>query len=174
MSSLAPIINWKPRHENIVVLHLNGWSNIAIADYMGITPVRVHQVLQDPQAQAVIRATMSRVRENLSAETADRLLELTEKAVERIAETLDMTFVPGTDPKKHQDNVSLQLLKGKGFLSDDRGEDGKVKERIPVSLLERFTEALEATNKAKMLNGVPEDAGSDGEIIDADVEIVED
>lgn len=168
MSSLAPIKNWKPRHENVVILHLNGWGNDEIAKHLRITPVRVAQILQDPQAMILKAAVMKRVRENLSGDITDRLLELTELSVEKIAETLEATFVLGTDPKKHQDNVALQIVKGKGFLSGAEVPAETRDPQIPVSLLERFTAAMEKSNEAKRLH-----SGESNVIKEADVEIIE-
>jgi len=168
MSSLAPIKNWKPKHENVVILHLNGWDNKAIAQYMKCSEVRVSQILNDPQAQAIIRSTMERVKENLGDDISDRLLKLTEKSVERIEETMQAKFVPGTDPKKHQDNVALKLLSGKGFLSGESEEAEKKDREIPISLLERFTDALEKSNEAKLLH-----SGEDPDVKEAEWELAQ-
>lgn len=170
---LTPIKNWKPRHENIVILHLNGWSNIAIAEYIGLTKERVSQIINDPTARKIIDATMKRVRENLADNIEDNLTRLSSLSVERIEETLGTKFPPGTDPKKHQDNVALKLMKGRGLLP---GELEKEREgaKIPVSLLERFMDAFEGANEAKRLHSGETEVVAEEEIEDLeDYEIVE-
>jgi len=152
MSSIIPIKNWKPRHENIVMLHIGGWSNEAIAEYVKITPQRVYQVLQTHQAKALIATHLERVREQFGTEISDKLLNLAKLSVDRIEETLDQAFIPGTDAKKHQDRVSLDLLKGKGFLNGADPDEVDRTQKVPASLLDRFTSALEKANEARMLH----------------------
>jgi len=170
MSSVPALKNWKPRHENVVMLHLGGWNNIAIANYTRMTPERIYQILQTPQAQALIASQMDRIRERFGSDVSDKLLKLTEISVNRVSETLEQDFIPGTDAKKHQDKVALEIMKGKGFLNGADPSAVNHEQKVSVSLLEKFTNALERANEAKSLHTGDNDSEA---IEEASFEVIE-
>lgn len=149
----AAIQKWKPIHENVVQLHISGMKNKRIAKLCGLTKERVSQILCDPQARVIIRQRNLRVREELAKEMDGRLLILSERSVERLEETMDVAEQTGTDAKKHQDNVALKILQGRGFLTRTVDES-RTRERQPIeaSLLERLTSAMEKANKAREMH----------------------
>ena len=157
--ALEPIKNWKTKYEQIVALSMiPGWTNVRIAERFGMTPVRVSQILNDPHAKAIVRATNLKLREKIAEDIHGKLLELSKTSVDRISETLEHTdFVLGSDAKKHQDNLGLQLLKGVGFLpgARDAEDENKGPTGLPVALAERLTAALERSNEAERLNAQP-------------------
>lgn len=166
MSSLAPIVNWSPTHEYVVSLHIMGNSNKRIATAVGLSEVRVSQILHDPEAQKLIHRAKLSMRQKMSEDIEGRLVVAAEASVGRIEETLDAEFIPGSDGKKHQDGVALSILKGTGFLSKDFSGEGEAK-RPPISSsqAERLISAMEKANEARQL-------AHEQEILEA--EIVED
>lgn len=177
MASLAPIKKWTPRHEMVVSLHISGWSNLKIAEHFRITPVRVSQILCDPQAKALVRQANKTLRDKMKDDISDRLLTLAEGSVKNLEETIEASFLVGSDSKEHQDNVSLKILRGTGFLIGDKQEDAsKTKNPLTETLAERLITALENSNEAERLNRsadvkAPLNLG-DGKIQEADFEIV--
>ena len=152
-SVLAPIRNWKIIHESIVHLHMTGWSNERIALFVSqkmgkkISVTRISQVLQDPHAKLIIAETRKKMREKMGEDITGELTELAEESVKRLGETIHMQFMPGSDQKKHQDNVALALTKG--FLPGNQEEGFQKESRVPVSLVSKLMDALTKTSDAE-------------------------
>lgn len=165
MSSAAPIQKWAPHHERIVRLHIAGMENKEIADVVGLTDVRISQVLNDPHAQRLIRQAILNIRRRAEEDIETGLVLMAEKAKDRLRETIDAEFLLGSKAKKHQDDVALSLLKGTGFLSKDfGGPSTEAGERLDKALVEKLTDALEKSNR------VVEEAQ---DVVEADFELVE-
>lgn len=164
---------WTSRH--VLICHLKGtglWSNKAIAEYMGIHEMTVSQVLNTDQGKAELEAIQRNLRAGMAESINGRLLTLMDKGVHRLAETIEAEFVPGSDPKKHQDNVALQLLKGKGHLSgvaDDGDGNNAAPTALDRPLAQRLIAALEKSNEAERIYNA-----SQGEIIEAEVVVAQD
>ena len=166
--ALAPIKNWKPWHEEVVGLHIMRWSNEAIAEKIGKTKQHVSNVLTDPKAQAVIRATAARFRVQLADDIDEKLLDLSVHAVERIKETIEFPdFPPGTDAKKHQDSISMSLLKGTGFLGTQVTESAPI-QPLDNGLIKAFTDALAKSTEAASLQA-KRDNGNEIPVLQAKV-----
>jgi hypothetical protein len=130
------------------------WPNKKIAEHFRITPERVSQVLNDPHAKAMIRTLQARMQERLADDIEGSLMELAKISVDRVGETIRFEdFSLGSDAKKHQDNLSMTLLKGVGFLPGP--QEGKESARPPLNeaLAERLIGALEKTNSADEMQG---------------------
>ena len=168
---LAPIKNWKPWHEMTVALHIMQWSNADIAKRVKKTIVHVSNVLNDPKSRAVIKATGERFRKKLAGDIDEGLLDLSAHAMKRIEETIETEgLLVGTDAKKHQDNLSMTLLKGVGFLPGAVQEDGdRNKTPIDSGLIKAFTEALKKSNKA---SEIQEKRKEENEILVEPAEVV--
>lgn len=157
---------WTSRH--VLMCHLKGtglWTNKAIAEYFGCSEVTVSQVLNTEQGKAELAAIQKNLRAGMADSINGRLLKLMDKGVERLAQTIDAEFLPGSDPKKHQDNVALQLLKGKGHLSgvaDDGDGNNSAPTALDRPLAQRLIAALEKSNEAERIYN-----SSQGEIIEA-------
>lgn len=148
-TALAPIKKWTTRHEMVVHLHIAQYSNTDIAEKMKITPVRVSQILSDPQAKQIVRAVQKNLRKQMEDSIEDRLLVLADEGVARIEETIThRDFVLGTDAKKHQDRLSFDVVKGLGFLPGDKEGERVAEKKLPAALAERLVTALEASNAA--------------------------
>jgi len=140
-----------------------------VAAQVGYTVQRVRQINSDPQALCIREVAVLRMREKMMDDIEESLLELTDAAVKRIAETLQYEdFIIGSDGKKHQDNLSLGFLKA-GILSgrSDSGKDGSQSPPLNEKLSTRLIEALEESNKAdKLYNESKEIVVRDAEIVE--------
>ena len=147
--AVPAIKNWKVQHDTVVSLHISGYSNKKIAVATGLTEVRVSQVINDPLAKDIIRGVQKSLRMKMEEDIGDKLIVLAEEGAARIGETIEAEFLLGSDQKKHQDNVSIQVLKGTGFLSREFAL-GETASRPPLDemLAERLVTALEKSNEA--------------------------
>jgi len=146
--SLEPIKNWTIKHDTVVSLHCSMHSNEEIAEMVDFTSQRVSQILNDPQGKRMIREHQERLRERLFGNMEDELVDLCVDAVRNLKDTVSLEGLSvGSDFKKHQDKVSLELLKGNGLLSKDRDIDRRRQAEIPKLLAERIATALEKTAK---------------------------
>lgn len=168
---LAPIKNWKPWHEKVVGFHIMQWTNEEIAREVKKTKEHISGVLTDPRAKAIIRETVDRFKKKLAGDIDGELLDLSGHAVKRLAETIRFDeFQLGSDAKKHQDNLSMTLLKGVGFLPGAMQEDGdRNKTPIDSGLIKAFTEALKKSNKA---SEIQEKREEENEILVEPAEVV--
>jgi hypothetical protein len=166
-TAIAPIKKWKVQHEMIVHLHIAGYPAAAIAEKLGVTPVRVSQVLCDPQAKQIIRGVKNNLRQTLMDSVDDELVLLAEESVKRIGETLRYEdFSLGSDAKKHQDNLAMGVLKGVGFLPGEQEGIGKaVQKSLEPALAARLISALEASNEAEQIR----QGTAETEIMEAEV-----
>lgn len=145
---LAPIKFFKTHHDRIVLMHLQHMKNYEIAEELGITPQRVHQVLKDPAAQRQIAEFRRRLREVVHEDIEGRMLKLGPSALENIAQTIDAEIPAHHRAKKHQDDVSLKLLDRLGYTPrSDRATDGEGGLRMDRDLQERLVGALESSER---------------------------
>lgn len=169
---LAPIKNWKPWMTKIVILHMAGMGNEAIAAQFPskkdpnkfLSKERVSQIINDEQGQQMIRGMNAQVKRSMEENLEEGMLSLAEKSMKRLEETIGAEFNLTSDQKKHQDHVALSLVKN--FISGEK-ENAKTNQ-APVSeqLAERFITALEKANEARGLS-----SGKDSEL-DGKKEIV--
>lgn len=166
-NGLAPIKKWKVEHERVVHLHIMGWGNEEIGEEVGYTKVRVSQILQDPKAAEIINEVRTAMRKRLKAEIKEGLSHLAAKSVDRLKETMDQDFQPGSPPKHHQDKIGIDLLKGTGWLDQER-EDSGADTRPPLDpeLSERLVSALEFANKALAMQDSNNVEDAEYEIVD--------
>lgn len=150
-NSLAPIAKWTIMHEQIVAMHIGGGGRIsheAIAKQFDLTPVRVSQILSDVQARRIINEAMQKVRSQMMTNLTDGLAVLADTALKQMAVTINFPdFVIGSDAKKHQDRLCLDLIK---LVKGDVAQT----EAVPPLNEEwsrRLIEALEDSNAADEL-----------------------
>ncbi len=147
-TSLEPIKDWNTKHDTVVALHCSMHSNQEIAEMVGYTPARVSQILNDPQGRRLVEAHRMRMRERLMEDVESGLAEICVDALENIRRTVELEGLSiGSDFMKHQDKVSLEVLKGSGFLTKDKEMDRGGQTEIPKMLAERIATALEKTAK---------------------------
>lgn len=145
----APIKRWKPWMTKIVIMHMAGYSNEAISHEFPskhnpekfISVVRVSQIISDPQGQQMIKGMNVQVKNNMMSELESGMLVLAHKGMGRMAETLDEKFTPGSDAKKHQDNLSLNIAKN--FVVGEAEARKASSPQLPAEVLNRFSAALE-------------------------------
>lgn len=145
MGQLAPMKFFKFKHDRIILMHLQGLKNYEIAEELGITPTRVHQVLKDPSAQMQIQRFRREIQKKAHTHIETRMTELGEAAIENIALTLEADAQAGSRFKKHQDDVSFKLLDRIGYSprSDRAIDEGGI--QMDRDMQERLVLALEQT-----------------------------
>ncbi len=153
-TTLAPIARWTIKHEQVVAMHIGGMDNGQIAANITIkgknpSVVRVSQILSDPQALRIINEAMMQVRSEMMENLDDGLAALAVTAMARIRETIDFPdFILGSDEKRHQDRLSLDLVKL--VYSNNSNEIGDAPP-LDAALSKRIAEAIEASNAVEEL-----------------------
>lgn len=143
-TTLAPIARWTVEHERIVALHIGNWSNEKIARHIKKSSVRVSQVLSDPQALRIINEAILGIRDRAMENLRTGIAELAITGLKRMKETIDFPdFVLGSDAKKHQDRLALDLAKLVYSGREDAVEEVPV---LDAALSERLIKALEDSN----------------------------
>lgn len=132
-----------------------------IAKELGYTPARISQIINSDHGQALVSRATERMRQRFEEEIEGHLVTLAHESVLRLKSTIEFDdFALGSDAKKHQDNVALQILKGAGFLGSKSNDESK-STQLTDALAGRLIDALEATKKVD-------------EIHDAEYEVVSD
>ncbi len=145
-NTLAPIVKWTVEHDQIVAMHVSQFSNEEIARKFDKTPVRISQILNDPQALRLLKEVSDRIRAKMLESVDDGVAALAVLGLKRMKETLDFDdFVLGSDAKKHQDRLSFDLAK---LIYTNK--DGQVEDAPPLDAasFDRLTKAIEASNEA--------------------------
>jgi hypothetical protein len=147
-SSLTPIAKWTVEHEQIVALHIGRWSNEKIAKHFDKSSARISQILSDPQALGIIKEVSLRIRARMIEALEEGLADLAIKGMHQIAKTINFDdFVLGSDAKKHQDRLSLDLIKLV------QGENSSTENVPPLdtALSKKLIAAIEESNNADRL-----------------------
>lgn len=161
------IKKWKPRHSQVVFLHVAGYSNKSIAAQTDFNPEHVSYLLNDPRAQKAIREIEERMFKNFDQRTRRKMQALGDMAIDNIAQTVmaDLSDVSvGSKAKKHQDDVSFELLDRIGYgrkqasrPGDDQGT------QLPEQVGERLAEAIEKSEVAEQADEIEMVETEDGE-----------
>lgn len=138
---------FKPKHDQIVMLHLAGYDNREIKEMTGICETTVSSILNHPQALALIEAGRQRMRENLLQSIDDRLLGLASRSVENLEKTLNSVPKLGTTQKRHQDRVSLDVLGMIGYGKPKANENSG--RALSDAMAEKLSNALEKAQKVQ-------------------------
>ena len=148
MRSTSLIKRWSPKHEIAVALHLSGKSNTEIAEAIGMKPVRISQIINDPKGQKLIAEGQKLIRLRMQESISHRVLEMAEIGTRRLMDTFEAEFPLGTEAKKHQDNKVIDILKGTGFLSttfqNETDNTGSVTNAVAKSLTDAIHKATQA------------------------------
>ena len=147
MTLRSPIKRFKPRHDLVVLLHMQGRKNVEIAKSLDMTPEHVHGVLQDPKALMMIEKYRLQVQTHFMDDVETRLLGLGAEAAENIAETIQADVSINSRVKKHQDEVSFKLLDRIGFTPKTKADDGGGAVKFDRDIQERLAKALEHGQK---------------------------
>ncbi len=127
---IAPLIQWKPIHDQMIALYIAGYSFDAIAKALGRGRTNVAGVIHDPRAQKAIEFARKRTFSTIMTAVDDQMVVLGAKAIDNIAETINTPIrdsegkvAVGTKAKVHQDNISFELLGRIGFGRGSQKED---------------------------------------------------
>jgi hypothetical protein len=150
-----PVANWGPVHDMIISLHVMGYSRDAIASLTDRSPGHITRVIQDPRGKKAIEVIRKRSYKALAASVEERMMVLGRKALENIAQTIDMDVIDdngnipvGSKAKVHQDNVSFELLKRIGFgAKSDDAEAGGL--RLSPEGEKKFLEGIDRARQAQ-------------------------
>lgn len=142
---------WKPKHDQVVSLHLAGYSNIRIGQIIDYTPEYVSAILCDPRALAAVMEFQRRIRDRSIEDIENYIVELAEKSIRNIAVTVEHEFDPGSKGKEHQDAVGFKLLACLGYDGQRRGEQRVQPIQMSREMEERLVNAMEKTREVDML-----------------------
>lgn len=150
---------WKPIHDQVVMLHLARYSHKEIAEVVGFTPEYVGQLLRTPQATQLIEDARQRFKESMVVDIETEMLELAKKSLKNLRKTIEKDIPVHHPAKRHQDNIGIKMLQSLGYGTGSgpaKADKGTASEET----LQRLTRALEKSNEGR------------GIVIDA--EIIED
>ena len=139
-------VNWLPIHEEVVAFHMVGWELAKISEVTGLPQVRIQEVINSPTAQELLATVRANVRRRVLETIEDRLVGMGELAMMNLNETLQATHLPGTTPKRHQDKISLEVLKMVREQNGNLASLGGMNSLTPESQ-GRLVEALKLTRQ---------------------------
>lgn len=142
---------WKPVYDRMCMLRVLNYTMEEIATSLDYTPERVYHILATKRAKREMQKMAEGLRQRTLANIEERLTSLGTRAVENIAKTIEYDIPVGSRAKKHQDNVSFELLSRIGFGKSDKEQkdDGGIK--LDRDLQERMVTALEKSDEARRI-----------------------
>lgn len=110
----------KPRHRQVITLHIAGHSNNDIAKVMNLSPATISLVLSDPLSQTIIQQALDDAQGELSA--------LTLRSIDTIREAMDPTKTPKIETRLRGVDRFVKLyevteIKKKGRTAEDVVQD---------------------------------------------------
>ena len=145
--ALDPIKKFKPRHDLVVLLHMQGKKNIDIAETLSMTPERIYQILDDPKSAMMVDRFRKQMQEHFMEDLETNLIGLGPEAVKNLAETINAEVAVSSRVKKHQDDVSFKLLDRIGFAPMSKDNTGTGSVKFDRDIQERIAGALESTRQ---------------------------
>lgn len=137
---------WKPHHEMILSLHLQGKSNGEIAKIVDMSETSVSTTISSEQGQRIIRAANRRIRRAWEEDLEGKIRLMKKTALERIEDTLNSDFALGSDAKHHQDKIAMDYLKSTKTLAFDETNDPGLA-NAGAEVIKMLAEALEKANE---------------------------
>ncbi len=147
-----PLVHWHARHDNVIILHLTGYTPTGIAEATGFSLGHINRIIKDPRAQKAIETARRKLFGRAIYTIRERMVSLGVQAIKNISDTIDGDFEDGTKAKRHQDGVSFELLSRIGFGRSDAGEEGKTGIQLPPEEAKRLVAAIEKANKAREIH----------------------
>jgi hypothetical protein len=139
---LAPIKRWTVQHERVIHLHIVQKSNSEIAEETGLTKTRVSQIIVDPKGQEIVAGFIGKMREMTLINLDDGLITLAQTGMEKIAETINAEFLLGSESKKHQDRLAMDLIK---LVKGESANQVEQERPLDAGMSKRLIEALESS-----------------------------
>ena len=84
-----PLVHWRARHDNVIMLHLSGYSNELIAEMTQFSIGHVQRFIKDPRAQKAIETARRKLLGKAIYTIRERMVNLGVRAVENIAGTIE-------------------------------------------------------------------------------------
>lgn len=143
--------NWDVRDEKALLMRIQGYSNPAIADALGVNPARVSQILNSPPAKKALRKLRERLREQAFQNLEDKLLKMGDEAIENIRQTVEYPLEdasPGSKAKKHQDDVSFKVLETLGYGKGSAKKETEGGVKMQSEDADRIREAIAKSDEA--------------------------
>lgn len=169
---IAPILRWKPINDQMIALHIAGYSFEAIGKALRRARTTVASVIHDPRAQKAIEFARKRTFASIMTAVDDQMVVLGAKAIDNIAETINTPIrdsegkvAVGTKAKVHQDNISFELLGRIGFGKGSQQEEAGGL-RLSPETEKKLVAGIERATKAEVAYNRVEDA--DFEVVEED------
>ena len=165
--TLQTLDRWTLEHETAVFLSLHGRTIVFISEELGRSKEFVSHAINSPQGRELKEEFIKKIRERSIALVSDKVVDLTNRALEQLEKTLDCDdFLITSSHKRHQDRMAINLLRiSVGMLEERAKPDAAPLDNV---MSRKLIEALEKSNK------VFENGRGDGGIIqDAEFEVEE-
>lgn len=158
-------VEWHPYYEQIVLESCCGVTNIELARKYGLSKVHVSNILRTKSAQEVRNRVLADIQAGSKVSIQDKLAQMTEKSIERVAAMLDNDKLFAEKPLAVADRAFRMLegmnkLKPKGDVVVNNNITN-----VSDAVIDRFTEALKASNAAKAYHTIEDkedDSGTNG------------
>ena len=108
-------LKWRPEYDRVAAYSACGKSNIWIAQQLGFTPQHVSNLLQMPEAVALIDKIQKKFQESAIESIPNVMLELAEQSVRRLKSVMFNDDLFERNPFAIVDR-GLDILKGIGHL----------------------------------------------------------
>lgn len=146
---------WEPIYDEMVLMACMGRDQSEIARRFGYTRDHVCVILNTKQALVTKRLFLDKLQQTIDATIAQRIEAIKDKALMRIAQTLNDDELYKQTPIQVFDR-SVVILKGVGVLKDQPsgGSGGNVSGNIFINAddAKGIREGLAVANEAKRLN----------------------
>lgn len=161
--------NWTHQYDKIVFLKIQGWDHTQIADEVSLSVTRVNVVLNSQPGKDRMEEWRSRLKDRVMSTIEDDLLSLGKQAVVNISETIHAEVGMKSRAKKHQDQVSFEVLARIGFNKTERKtvDTSSGLAGLKPELQERIARALEKSDEATRIYDMPT---QDAEFEEADAD----
>jgi hypothetical protein len=80
---------WRPVYDQIIALHLAGWSNERIADHVEYNRQQVSNILNTDNAKKIIKEEGERIRKSLNDDVLGRVSGILAKTMKRTEQIMD-------------------------------------------------------------------------------------
>lgn len=152
----APLQQWNVRYDQVLALRLAGHDIETIAQLTSYSPGHVRRILDDPRARQAFKLMRQRMMGTVLKEISEQLVSLAPQAVENLRKTIEADIPALAKGKKHQDDVSFELLSRVGFGKKDSNGDEDKANKIPKELADKLVRAIEQSDKAREIEELPE------------------
>ena len=143
--SLQTLDKWTLEHETAVFLSLSGRTIASISDELGRSKDFVSHAINSPQGRDLKEDFIKKIRERAIDLVSDKVVSLTNVALEQLSKTLECDdFLLTSSHKRHQDRMAINLLRiSVGMLEEKTKPDAAPLDNVMSS---KLIKALERAN----------------------------